>query len=690
MAVADLELSIRKTEVDAYGVELRFYYEQDPEPDADPEEDAKITKIESETILRGDPKSIGSAGPDPEQYAQGITDYFFQDAKLQSAFLSAVNLTRANGDLCRVRLFIGSTALELQALSWELLLKPDSRECLASSDQILFSRYLSSNDFRPVQLRPKARLRVLIAVSGLTLEHSKKFNLPELDAAAAASAASQFFAGLQCDSIGVDHPLTLPDLWMRLRQGNYDILYLLGHGKFTDGPAFFIERDEPDRPPYVEPQEFVDWFSGLLRVPRLVVLASCKSGLTNVALGPRLVEAGIPAVIAMQADVALTTFESFAKVLFSDLADHGVIDQAVAAARMTIREKPDSWVPALFSRLKDNRIWFKSGFQSDRGATPAFWQAIVFGAQHGRLVPVIGPNFGDYIYGDINDLARTIVDRAKLPRLLRTADSFPQVCQSLLAVMGQRDITIDYIRQVIVHQVQRYHLGKLPVRAQAKPQLGDLLWQIRQELLRDTKTDAYGMLAEVDALLFVTTTRDSLLVRALQEKGKTPQIVEWPWGQTFKGVSVDVPTAASPIVYHVFGTFQNEAGLVLTEDDFFEFLIQATIKRSQIPEEIRTTMMNGSLAFLGFHLTDWSLRVLQYILKNEESHKILRQHKHVAVQLSRPDDVRTQDAKLEMYMRGLIQEFVDLQIFWGRPEDFLRKLLAAVRNDPAAPVAVTV
>ena len=695
MAVADLELSIRKTEVDAYGVELRFYYEQEPKVDADSEEESKITKVECEATLRGDLKHLWDPGPNPAKYSQDITDFFFQDPDLLSKFLYAVNRTKENDDFCRIRLFIGHTALELQKLSWELLLKPDNREPLSSSDHIWFSRYLFSGDFRPVQLRPRVRLQVqvLIAVSTLTAEHIIEYNLPPLDGASAIEAARSLFSGISCDTIGADKPLTLTDLWGALRPGNYDILYLVGHGTFTDRPAFFIERGEPDKLPLVGPQEFVDWFSGLLHVPRLVVLGSCKSGFTNKALGPRLVEAGIPAVIAMQGDIALDTFESFAKALFSDLATHGVIDQAVSSARAAIRDKWDFWVPTLFSRLKDNRIWFTSGFHYQKDAL-AFWDAIVFGAQNENLVPIIGPRFGEYIHGDFRDLARRIVLDAKLPRLLRGSDSFPQVCQALLAVKGQRDVTIDYIRGAIVQQLRRYHLRSQKVSEDKfqKSRLEELLWEIRESLLTDNKSDpkadtssdAYGMLAEILTPIFVTTTRDTLLYRALRDRDRTPQVVEWPWAENLSIRSKLKPTVQSPIVCHFFGTLQNPHGLVLTEDDYFKFLVKATTRHDKVPKIIITTIMNASLAFLGFNLTDWSLRVLLNILTNEESHKMLHQHKHVAVQLTRADDVRAQDAKLQTFIRGLFPGFVDLEIFWGRPEDFLDKLVTAVRRSNAA------
>src|ERR1700740_821145 len=676
METADLEISIRKTQIDAYSVELRFNYEKESQATSS-----------HEGILSADFQHLRAAEHDIPAYGRMLTEYFFKDANVRDAFLSSVNSTLSNGDRCRIRLFIGSSALELQKLRWELLEKPDTNTRISTSAGMLFSRYMFSNDFRSVHLRPQGEVRALIAVSTLTQEHASQFNLAPLDPHQEITRARLACGEVACDHIGADQPLTLTALWTALQKGDYDILYLLGHGSDQGRPIFFIEREDPGRldTPYAEPQEFVNRFSGLLRVPRLVILGSCQSSFTTISLGPRLVEAGIPAVIAMQDSISIQTFQRFVTVLFSELTKDGAIDEAVAAARDVIRDHQDCWMPVLFSRLKDNRIWFKAGFTSDPNRI-AFWTTIIDRAKRQKLVPIIGPGFGDYIHGDLQDLAKSIVDTYRLPRPLRSTDSFPHVCQSLLAVTGDRDTAINNIRNEIRCQIQRYHAGRLPQERFVDAEFQDLLWEVRQALPKRGREDAYGLLAGLDVPVFINTTRDDLLVRALAANGKEPKVVEWPWRGGKKIGRLTPPTAEKPIVYHVFGTFENDQSLVLTEDDFFEFLIRATNNRDQIPEEIRSRTSFGSLAFLGFQLTDWSLRVLLNMLMNQESREAFRQHVHVAVQLSRIDDGQNQTTHLATYLARLIREFGDVQIFWGRPDDFLTELLAGLtggRQPPA-------
>ena len=74
-------------------------------------------------------------------------------------------------------------------------------------------------------------------------------------------------------------------------------------------------------------------------------------------MGPSLIEAGVPAVIAMQGDVTIKTAAAFMPVFFQELRRDGLIDRAMAVARGAVRDQPDWWVPVLYTSLKSGRIW---------------------------------------------------------------------------------------------------------------------------------------------------------------------------------------------------------------------------------------------------------------------------------------------------------------------------------------------
>ena len=110
-------------------------------------------------------------------------------------------------------------------------------------------------------------------------------------------------------------------------------------------------------------EDLVRAVAGLPRRPPLVVLVSCESaGRTHspgvlAAVGPRLAGVGVGAVLAMQDRLTLATAERLLPAFFAELRRDGQVDRALAAARLEVRQRPDWWVPVLFLRLRDGRLW---------------------------------------------------------------------------------------------------------------------------------------------------------------------------------------------------------------------------------------------------------------------------------------------------------------------------------------------
>ena len=69
----------------------------------------------------------------------------------------------------------------------------------------------------------------------------------------------------------------------------------------------------------------------------------------------------MPAVVAMQGNISMTTAAAFTQAFFRAWTTDGLVDRATAVARAAVRERPDWWVPALFMRLKSGRLWYMPG-----------------------------------------------------------------------------------------------------------------------------------------------------------------------------------------------------------------------------------------------------------------------------------------------------------------------------------------
>ncbi|MBK7828406.1 SIR2 family protein [Nannocystis sp.] len=160
-------------------------------------------------------------------------------------------------------------------------------------------------------------------------------------------------------------------------------------------------------------------------------------------------------------------------------------------------------------------------------------------------------------------------------------------------------------------------------------------------------------------------------------------------GETEESKASPRPEANAPLVYHVFGIFSTPESLVLTEDDFFDYLIATSTLG--LPDIIGKTLVEGALIFLGFRLDDWTFRVLFRFIMNLGGASKLRGRPHVGVQINPEEhslaDVERAREYLERYFgsdRGVGLGEPPIMLFWGSPADFLRELtrqLEATKDD---------
>jgi hypothetical protein len=167
----------------------------------------------------------------------------------------------------------------------------------------------------------------------------------------------------------LDPPITLERLEAELRHG-YEVLHIVGHGAFNvkqQQAALYLENEDRTAHRVID-ADFAGMLDRLASPPQLVVLAACQSAASAVApastqaftgLGPRLVQIGIPAVVAMHADVTMLTARQFAATFYRQLLAHGTVDLALNEARSTLitNGRFDAAVPVLFMRLRDGRLW---------------------------------------------------------------------------------------------------------------------------------------------------------------------------------------------------------------------------------------------------------------------------------------------------------------------------------------------
>jgi hypothetical protein len=591
----------------------------------------------------------------------------------------------------------------LHHLRWETLRDPEDHSWLLTDERLLFSRYLSSVDWRPVRLRPQGALRALVVIANpanLSDYRPDGQPLAPVDVAGELARAQAALGEIPFTPLASGGSATLRNIGTHLRDG-YDILYLVCHGAFVRNEPWLWLEDEAGQVARVAGSELVGRLQDLAQPPRLVVLASCESAgraddPANVhaaalaAIGPALAEAGVPAVLAMQGRVTMQTIAHFMPVFFRELQRDGMIDRAVSVARSAVQTAPDAWMPVLFMRLKSGRIWYVPGFGEEHQGFEK-WPALLRSIRQGRCTPILGSGLIESVLGSPRDIARRWSETYHFPMAPHDREDFPQVAQ-YLAVNQDEQFPRDELQEYLRQELLRQYGGELPPDAQqaSLDQLAEAVGKLRRA---HDLTEPHQVLAHLPFPIYITTNLDNFLAQALMEQGKAPEVEFCPWNEYVER-STSIydrepnyrPDPHRPLVYHLFGQMREPDSMVLTEDNYFDYLIGVTSNKDLIPAVVRRALADTALLFLGFQIDDWNFRVLFRSIINREGRNRRSRYAHVAVQINPEEGRILEPERARRYLESYFED-VDISIYWGSAEDFVKELWQ--RYHEQAPPALT-
>ena len=341
--------------------------------------------------LRLSPADLLPLAMDWEGYGRALADALLCDP-IRRAFERA--RTRADerpGACLRLRLQIDPEASALQAIRWERLVLTEAgipRPAAIALDTPV-SRYTALEEPAPPALveRPVRMLLALANPAGL-----ETWGLTPVDVAAETRAlweavrpmvASRTLSlwvlpghgglpgeltaeltGEGCEII--DGATGLDTLSDRMR--GFHLVHLLAHGLHrpgrggAPGESRLLLEAADGSPTLVSDTEIMARWAAAVPLPRLVYLAACESAARasedihpTVGLGPKLVAAGVPAVVAMQDQVPMALNTAMTRRFYEALMRHGVVDLALNEARWLLHDaRSADWsIPVLTMRLED-------------------------------------------------------------------------------------------------------------------------------------------------------------------------------------------------------------------------------------------------------------------------------------------------------------------------------------------------
>ncbi len=696
MACVELEIGLHRRYGDSYAVEMRL---------GQPGNDADINPLGSEDValVQFDMNRLRELVLDPLAYGNCLGGSLFANPDVRTAFAQARSVASNKNMPLRLRLFIGPSALELHDLRWETLRDPQDGSSLFTSDRIWFSRYLSSSDWRPVWRRAKTKLRALVVIANPSdISH---YQLTAVNVTDELARAKTGLGDIPVRGLASAGKATLSNLITHLREG-YDILYLICHGALIkDEPWLWLE-DENGRTQRVAGNDLVIRLRELQQGPLLVVLASCQSagggaeagtGDTGAlaAMGPRMAEAGVPAVLAMQGKVAVHTVAQFMRAFFRELQKDGQIDRAVAVARgevlqrhdqSEVRQMTDWWMPVLFMRLKSGRIWYKPDFVETPGGMDK-WRALLSSIRCGRCIPILGPSLTEPLFGSRREIAQYLAETYHFPLAPYQREDLPQVAQ-YLSIDQSKSFLRSELLQYLREEILRHHESELPeaMRSywgdrlhdpQGSPSLDKLISAVGEKRRERDPAEPHGVLARLPLPIYITTDPSNLLPDALEAVGKKPQIELCPWNEDSKQRKKpnDQPDPKRPLVYHLFGRLEQPESLVLTEDDYFNFLVGVTRNKDLLPPSVHKALTQTALLFLGFQLDDWDFKMLFHSIRGLQKRDGTQNWQGEYAQQSDLEGGRIlEPARARKYLESYYQN-EDISIYWGSLEDFARELL---------------
>jgi hypothetical protein len=321
-----------------------------------------------------DPDALRGLALDPEAYGAALTAQLFGDPRLRDAWLQARVLGMQGGALA-VRLRLDPANAALHALRWETLCDPVDGQPFALSQIVRLVRTLDGGvGFVPLTLVPRpASLRALVIVAAPS--DLADYRLAEIDADGELARARAAFGDIPVtalgDATGAQGRATLEAIQAALSAGP-QLVILIAHSATREGqPVLFLEGADGRAAP-VFGDELVAAVQRQAQRPLLLVLVSCKGAGDDyaalTALGPRLAQVGLPAVLAFQGDIAMRATKQLLPRLIDEARTDGKIDRALAAARAALGSGGPWWQPVLFLR-GDGRLWVEP--QDEAKATAA-------------------------------------------------------------------------------------------------------------------------------------------------------------------------------------------------------------------------------------------------------------------------------------------------------------------------------
>jgi SIR2-like domain len=285
--------------------------------------------------------------------------------------------------------------------------------------------------------------------------------------------------------------------------------------------------------------------------------------------------------------------------------------------------------------------------KSESQFTEEDWRTLITRIGDGRCTPFLGAGVAHGILPLGGDVARELAREYGYP--------FAESADDLIRVSQYVALNHDpmYVKQKLAKTFGR---AQLPGR-------------------KEMPGEPHRMLAKLPLPLYITTNYDDLLMQALAERYKKPERELCRWSEAIHDSLPSVfdagrtppysPHPATPLVFHLHGHAGVVESLVITEDDYLEFLFNLSANRRLLPPPVARALGATALLFIGYRVADWNFRVILRGVARAGFENILV--------MPAPDDGAEKE-KIQAYLARYYGK-LDIRVYWGTAASFLRALL---------------
>jgi SIR2-like domain len=290
---------------------------------------------------------------------------------------------------------------------------------------------------------------------------------------------------------------------------------------------------------------------------------------------------------------------------------------------------------------------------------------------------VDGPSFEELMTKDWADtIGYPMGDDSNLPRVAQYYE---------LEIKEALQAKTNYLRFVA-----NYFLDGIGAEAESpwrrKGNFSQLINEMDYPTFPQGMEDPLRSLAKLPFKIYITTSFYDFIEQALTAEDKEPQTEVCFWsrktsdGKDENKLDLSKFTDKKPLVYHLFGLEDFPDTMVLSEDDYMNFLISVVQdtdnKHPVVPLELRAALANWRLLLLGYRLRYWDFRVLFRFIQTYRDNAGLP--RGMLIQL-RPSSKPPKD-NAESYEKRSVEylsQYFDRKQFnvdWTSSEKFIQKL----------------